>query len=319
MSVDKSKHLQEVLNTHKMVHIDELVTKHKKRRDQIKEALEENYSGNIYSPFNSGSFGKHTAINIKFDLDIVVPFKKNSFSTLQKMFDDVFDFLEEKYKDTATVRKQKVSIGVIFNEDTDGDIVNIDIVPGRELAQDDYKESKDLNLCFNEDHWGFTKGSYTKTNIQAQIEHIKTKEDERKVIRLFKVWKHTNNEKYKSFLFELITIKAFDKTDISGCLWDKLKGVMEYIRDNVVKDGFTLKDPGNSNNDVIKTLESWERTWLSDKMANIINRVEESAENIKTYFPINEDYTEDESIKNTYGIKGSEVVPSIPTDSQRFG
>lgn len=319
MAVDKSEHLQSVLETHKMAHIDELVTKHKNRRDEIKEALEEKYSGKIYTPFNSGSFGKHTAINIKFDLDIVVPFKKNSFSTLQEMFDDVFDFLEEKYKNIATIRKQKVSIGVIFDEDSNGDCVNIDVVPGRELSQDDYKTSKDLNLYFNKDHWGFTKGSYTKTNIQAQIDHIKSKENERKIIRLFKIWKHTNNEKYKSFLFELITIKAFDKTEISGCLWDKLKGVMEYIKDNVTKDDFTLKDPGNSNNDVIKTLESWERIWLSDKMANIISRIEENAENIKTYFPINEDYKEDKSTDDSYGIKGSVVTPSIPTNSQRFG
>ena len=190
MAVDKSEHLQSVLDTHKMAHIDELVTKHKNKRDEIKEALEEKYSENIYSPLNSGSFGKHTAINIKFDLDIIVPFKKNSFSTLQEMFDDVFDFLEEKYKDIATIRKQKVSIGVIFDEDSEGDSVNIDVVPGRELSQDDYKESKDLNLYFNEDHWGFTKGTYTKTNIQAQIDHIKSKENERKIIRLFKVWKH---------------------------------------------------------------------------------------------------------------------------------
>lgn len=271
MAVNKSEHLQSVLETHRMAHIDELVTKYKNKRDEIKEALEGKYYGSIYSPLNSGSFGKHTAINIKFDLDLVVPFKRNSFSTLQEMFDDVFNFLTEKYKGVATVRKQKVSIGVIFNQDSDGDTIDIDVVPGRELSQDDYKASKDLNLCFNEDHWGFSKGSYTKTNIQAQIDHIKTKENERKIIRLFKIWKHTNNEKYKSFLFELITIKAFDKAKISGCLWDKLKGVMEYIRDNVAKDDFTLKDPGNSNNDVVKTLESYERTWLSDKMANMIS------------------------------------------------
>lgn len=319
MAVDRNEHLQSVLDTHKMVHIDKLVTKHKNKRDEINEALKNNYIGNIYTPINSGSFGKHTAINIKFDLDIIVPFKRNAFTTLQNMYDDVFVFLEDKYKDVATVRKQKVSIGVLFNEDADGDCVNIDVVPGRELSQDDYKESYNLNLCFNEDHWGFAKGSYTKTNIQAQIDHIKSKENERKVIRLLKIWKHTNSEKYKSFLFELITIKAFDKADISGSLWDKLKGVLEYIRDNVAKEEFTLKDPGNTNNDVIQTLESYERTWLSNKMSNIINRIEENSENIKTYFPINEDYNEDDAADNSYGIKGAVVSPSIPTNSLRFG
>lgn len=318
MAIDKSTHLQEVLDTHKMIHIDGLVTKHKDKRDEIRKILEDKYSGNIYTIFNSGSFGKHTAINIKFDLDLVVPFKRESFSTLQEMFDDVFSVLEEEYKDVATIRKQKVSIGVIFNEDNDGDVINIDIVLGRELSKDDYPESRDLNLYFNEDHWGFAKGTYTKTNIQAQIDHIKAKVDERKVIRLLKIWKNTNHEKYKSFLLELITIKAFDKENISGSLWDKLKSVLEYIKDNVEKDDFTLKDPGNSNNDVVKSLESIERTWLSNKMKNIIDRIEDNDENIKSYFPINDDFKKEEPTDSSYGIKGTTIIPSIP-NNQRFG
>lgn len=319
MAVDKNVHLQEVLDTHKMAHIDELVIKHKNKRDEIKEALDKEYSGSIYSPFNSGSFGKHTAINIKFDLDIVIPFKKDSFSTMQEMFDDVFKFLDEKYRDIATVRKQKVSIGISFNEDVDGDVISIDVVPGRELSQDDYKESRDLNLYFNENHWGFSKGTYTKTNIQGQIDHIKSKENERKIIRLLKIWKHTNQEKYKSFLLELITIKAFNKVNISGSLWDKLKGVMEYIKDNITKEDFTLKDPGNSNNDIIKTLNSIERGILSIKMGNMISRINDNAENIKTYFPINETFKKEELAESSYGIKGLAVAPSIPSNNQRFG
>lgn len=97
MAVDRSEHLLNVLETHRMSHIDKLVQKFKDKRTGIKEALEENYTSKIYSPLNSGSFGKHTAINIKFDLDVVVPFKRNSFETIKNMFDDVYDFLYEKY------------------------------------------------------------------------------------------------------------------------------------------------------------------------------------------------------------------------------
>ena len=54
------------------------------------------------------------------------------------------------------------------------------------------------------------------------------------------------NTKYnyptKSFFLELVTIKAFDSKSITGSIWDKLEVVLEYIRDNVTKDGFTLKD-----------------------------------------------------------------------------
>lgn len=52
-------------------------------------------------------------------MDIVTPFKRNSFGTLEEMFDDVYEFLNEKYKNTAEVIPQKVSIGIKFFEDED--------------------------------------------------------------------------------------------------------------------------------------------------------------------------------------------------------
>lgn len=319
MEVEKSEHLQNVLETHRMAHIDALLTKYKTKRDEVKEALVEKYTSNIYSPFNSGSFAKSTAINSKFDLDIVVPFKRNSFDTLEKMFDDVYDFLYEKYNNEATIRKQKVSAGIEFYADKDGDVVNLDIVPGRELNQDKYIDDKYLNLYVNSKYGTIAEKTYIQTNIHAQIDHIKAKENERKIIRLFKIWKHSNNEKYKSFLMELITIKAFDKVDVSGNLWEKIKKVMEFIKDNVSKDDFRLTDPGNSNNNVIEILESWERTNLSNRMETMITRIEENSENIKSYFPINEEFEKKESSQNSYGIKGAVIAPSIPQKNQRFG
>lgn len=322
MAVDRSEHLLNVLETHRMSHIDKLVQKFKDKRTEIKEALEENYTSKIYSPLNSGSFGKHTAINIKFDLDVVVPFKRNSFDTIKNMFDDVYDFLYEKYEKTglAVVRKQKVSIGIIFYADKDDDQISIDVVPGREITQDTYLDNRDLNIYFNDNAWGFNKGTYTKTNIQSQIDTIKSKDSERKIIRLLKIWKHSNSESYKSFLLELLTLKAFNKTTISGNLWTKLEGVLTYIKDNVTKDEFILKDPGNSSNDLMKTLSSWERQNLANKMQSILDRITENSENVKTYFPINKKFDDTKEVsQNTYGLKSATVGMSLPKDNQRFG
>ena len=137
MNIKKQEYLSEVLETHRMTHIEKLLDKYKEKRQEVKEVLEENYKDKIYNPINSGSYAKHTAINIKFDLDIVVPFKRKSFDTLEEMFNNVFDVLYEEYKGVAEVRKQKVSIGIIFNADDENEI-NIDVVPGRELNQDQY-------------------------------------------------------------------------------------------------------------------------------------------------------------------------------------
>jgi hypothetical protein len=319
MAVDKKEHLENVLETHRMSQIDDLVGKYKSKREDIKGALIEKYSNKLYTPFNSGSFKKHTAINIKFDLDLVSPFKRNSFDTLEKMFDDVYEFLDEKYKDEADVRKQKVSIGITFNADEDGDVICIDVTPGRELNQDDYVEDKYIKLFVSSNYGLIAEKSHLQTNIHSQIDHIKSKGNERKIIRLLKIWKFTNYEKYKSFLIELITIKAFDTVNVSGNIWEMLKTVMEYIRDNVTKDGFKLTDPGNSNNNIMDTLDSFGRTDLSNKMDNIINRIEENSENIKTYFPVNEKFDKKESSEKTYGIKSSPVIHSIPKNNERFG
>ncbi len=320
MAVDKPKHLNQVLETHRMSHINDLLDKYTKKRDEVKEALEEKYGSKIYSPINSGSYAKHTAINIKFDLDIVTPFKRNSFATLEEMFDDVYNFLNEKYKDDAEVIPQKVSIGIKFFEDEDGHKIDIDVVPGRELNDNQYSDDKNLNLFVNSKYGLLEEKTYVQTNIQAQIDHIKGKNDERSIIRLLKIWKATNNESYKSFFLELATIKAFDKEDVSGNLWEKLKKVMEYIRDNVTKDNFTLKDPGNSNNDVADTLDSWGKSSLSNKMSNMIDNIERNSENIKTYFPVNENFEEENKSENKYGLKDASIIaPSIPSKSQQFG
>lgn len=316
----KQDYLQRVLDSHRMTHIDDLLSKYQDKRKEVKELIEENYRGNMYNPLNSGSYAKHTAINCKFDLDIVVPFKKNSFDTLEKLFDDVYELLYEEYHEVAIIRKQKVSIGIEFFEDEDGDVINLDIVPGRELNQDKYTEDKKLNLYVNSQFGLLSKSTHIQTNIDAQIQHIKAKENERKIIRLLKIWKYNNSKNYKSFLLELITIKAFDKTEISGNLWEKLKSVMKYIEDNVTQDGFTLKDPGNSNNNVIETLTDYEREEFANDMKKIIENIEDDENDIKIYFPVNEDFDEDEKSRGGYGIKtGSASLASLPPDNTRFG
>lgn len=43
MSFDKNKHLGEVLDTHKMCHVQDFVNKVKKRREEIKAKMHDHY------------------------------------------------------------------------------------------------------------------------------------------------------------------------------------------------------------------------------------------------------------------------------------
>ena len=321
---DKNKHLDCVLSSHKITNEQALLVKHISKRNEIKEALEIKYESNLYSPFNSGSYAKNTAVNLKFDFDLMAPYKRNAFGsngTLKEMFTDVFEFLKGKYHGKeATVRDQKVSIGIEFYSDKDGHIVKIDVVPGRELNVNQYKDDDKLNLYVNKKFGTLEEGSdYIRSNIQAQIDKIKDrataeKDSVRKIIRLLKVWKINNKPDIKSFFIELITMKAFDIVKVEGDLWDKLKTVLEFIRDKVKE--VSLPDPGNRTNEVADTLSKTEKFTLSDDMKYMIERIEENSDNIKTYFKINEDHPCEDKEENKYGVKREGV--SIPP-TKRYG
>lgn len=319
MAIDKNKHLLGVLETHRMKYVENFINKMKARKDEIDKKLAEHYGTKKYQGFKSGSLSKFTATNIKFDLDVVEPFKHDSFDSLAQMYEDVFNFLHNEYKDEADeVRRQKVSIGIIFPiEDGDDLQVAIDVVPGRETSQDDYSTSHDLNIYINEDHWGQTKGSYMKTNIKKQVDNIAGCNEEREVIKLLKIWKKRHDKDYKSFVIELITICAMEGFTTGEGLWGRLKHTMEFIRDHVADDSFHLYDPGNSNNDVIAAMDKHLRISLKNDMTNMLNNIETNDAYLPIYFPVNEKYCV--KTENGFGNKPGREGYSVPTSPQRYG
>lgn len=291
MRLNKNKHLGDVLASHKMSHVDDLLTKYKKKREKVKDALAEKYKDEIVTrAINSGSYAKHDAVNIKYDLDLCQPFKRNSFDTLEDMADAVFNYFNDEYEDEDFVkfktRKQRVSTGITFV--VDGDEIQMDIVPGRELIKDDYIETNRLNLYVRPKL--LQEASSTQTNIQKHIDLIKGKSDERNVIRLLKIWKvKKSKNRVKSFLVELITIRAFDNcSNIPADQWGKLKMVMEYIRDNIKT--IRLEDPANSNNVVSDTMTGSEKNDFSYDMELMLDHIEAEADNLKVYFAVNDEF-----------------------------
>ena len=77
--MDKNSHLETVIRTHQITKEKELLNKHIQKKNEVKNALEDEYGSNVYAPFNSGSYAKNTAINTKFDFDLVSPFRRNAF------------------------------------------------------------------------------------------------------------------------------------------------------------------------------------------------------------------------------------------------
>jgi hypothetical protein len=307
MSEFKNNHLNEVLETHRMSKIQDKMDKYLIKRDKIKDSLESQYNGKIVRrAINSGSYAKFTAVNNRFDIDICQPFRKDSFGTLQEMADDLYEYFDVEYRktdgDLEKVKKQRVSVGLTFL--IDNEEVPMDVVPGRELVEGGYNETKNLNLHVRAK--GDTLPTSTQTNISKHVDLIKGKLDERSIIRLMKIWKIKHNPEIKSFFLELITIKAFEKNagNIPNGKWNKLKMVMEYIRDNVKT--VTLKDPANSNNIVSNTLNYTEKEQFSEDMENALNQIDRNEQRINYYFPKNEDFCEKESTPS----RAASVIPT---------
>jgi hypothetical protein len=314
MATDKNRHLQEVLDSHKMSKVEAMLEKCNSKREKVKEAIEIKYSGKIASsPINSGSFAKHTAINKKFDLDLCTPFLRDSFITLEEMADELFKFFDEEYIDNdlqKPIRKQRVSIGLDFK--INDHIIGMDVVPGREINQSEYQDTNDLNL-FVRAKDGVPK-TETKTNIKKHINEISGRNSERDIIRLIKVWKYYNGKNLKSFLIELIVIRAFDDNinEIPNGLWEKTEFVLNFIKNNI--ETIKITDPANSNNIVSNTLSKEEKKAISNDIEIMLSQIENNSDLIKVYFKINPDFPSTSG--GQYSKKANE--PSI-LKTQSFG
>ncbi len=325
MSTNKNEHLKKVLDTHDINNVEHL-TKFIEKKNKVKDALNKKFSDKKASnSIDSGSYAKNTAINTKFDIDCCVPFKKKTpgnndekgFESLSEMYDEVYKYLKNEYTEDDddiskdNVRKQKVSIGMKF--DIDREEFDMDVVPGRERPNNnDYNDSNtDLSLHINPSNRSKKEVDEGKTRIKTNIKtHVgllngADRTHERKVTKLLKVWKTERKNKnggklIKSFMMELYTKEAFDNTDeIPNGLWEKTKLVMNYIIDNI--ETSNLVDPANSSNIVSDSMSDTAKTQTKLDMKSTIKDIEDDSDKIKEYFPINDEFdNEDNSCSNSY-------------------
>lgn len=310
MSKEINQHLNCVLKSHNIENDSDLITAYRNKKSDLKDALINKFGSDCYYPFDSGSYKKSTAINSKFDLDICLPFKKNG-NTLKANFEKVYSFFDSEYDDSELVggaKKQKVSIGLNFY--SGGKHLDFDIVPGREI--NNYQDDHDLNLYFNESMGIIVAKSYLKTNIHKQIDHIRNNNDAREVIKLLKVWRRHSGTSVKSFLIELLAIRAFEDNEgnLPTDIWGKLKMTLEYIHNKI--NDIRLLDPGNSNNNVADSLSEYQKINLSVTANRIIEAIERRNSAIESYFPVNPDYPCNQESKSPYIVVGTGATDRIP-------
>ena len=135
-----------------------------------------------------------TAVGDNFDFDVIVPFSVGSYASLEEMYNKVYDELYRKFEGAKVeVRKQKKSLGITFYV-SDSEL-HFDVVPGREI--NDYRTDKKLNLYVRPDNF-WSRPSRMKTNLDAHREMTVNRPDERKVVKLLKLYRDQNNLNVKS-------------------------------------------------------------------------------------------------------------------------
>ncbi|MEH1007956.1 hypothetical protein VDP25_09435 [Winogradskyella sp. ECml5-4] len=334
MATNKNEHLKKVLDTHDINKVEHL-SKFIEKKNKVKDALNKKFSDQKASnSIDSGSYAKNTAINTKFDIDCCIPFKKKTlgnndekgFESLSEMFDEVYKYLKNEYTEEDNdlskdnVRKQKVSIGLKF--DIDREEFDMDVVPGRERPNNnDYNDSNtDLSLYINPSNRSKKEEDEGKTRIKTNIKtHIgllngADRTHERKVTKLLKVWKTERKNKnggklIKSFMMELYTKEAFDNTDeIPSGLWEKTKLVMNHIIDNI--ETTDLVDPANSSNIISDSMSDTAKTQTKRDMKNTLKDIENDSDKIKEYFPINDEFDNEDNSNSNSSSKASVLSTS---------
>ncbi|HTN07610.1 hypothetical protein [Agriterribacter sp.] len=225
---------------------DATYLKLQQKADQLIGLLKNKYAEKLASePFRIGSTERGTALRNKFDIDIALAFKKNSFRSTADMFDNVAAFLEGKIGDYSIVRvrDQHVSVGVYFKVNQRE--YKVDVVPKKRSSING--KNKSGYLYVNDYNFWKDNSSYTKTDFHA-LNSIRLSEVQKRIVIILKHWKSKNNLPLSSHLLENPVLDAYkmNRYRIPGNLTGKIIMVLKHIAENL--DVAVIKSIENTNN-----------------------------------------------------------------------
>lgn len=238
--------LYSVVSKVKLNKEDKYYLKLQEKADLLVTLLKRRYVDKLASePLRIGSTEKGTALRNKFDIDIALSFKKNSFRSTALMFDNVADFLDGeigKYSITK-IRGQNVSIGVFFN--VCGREYKIDVVPQKRSSTG--KKNKSGYLFVNDSNFWEDNSTYTKTDFDA-LRSMRFSEAQKKIIIILKHWRTNNNLPLSSHLLENLVLDAYEtnRNKIPGSITEKVVMVLKHIAESL--DVTVIRSIENTNN-----------------------------------------------------------------------
>lgn len=249
-------------------------------REKLKQWMVDKFGNKLVAlPEDTGSFYKRTAINSNYDLDIVLPFRKNSYASLEEMYYDVYEKVGRAFGEKATVTKQTKAIGITFGNN--GNPIHFDIVPGREI--NNYAVEKDLNLYVKPD-WIWQRGSSFKTNVGVQKSMTVNKPEARTVIKLLKAYRDRNTLPLPTSMVEQCVVAALSENNfgVYPSPTENLLNCMDFISKKMEQR--SLIDIANSNNNLHNKITDMQKRYISNQLRKDIQRIEENPRYIKEIF-----------------------------------
>lgn len=249
-------------------------------REKLKQWMVDKFGNKLVAlPEDTGSFYKRTAINSNYDLDIVLPFRKNSYASLEEMYYDVYEKVGKTFGEKATVTKQTKAIGITF--ENNGNPIHFDVVPGREI--NNYAVEKDLNLYVKPD-WIWQRGSSFKTNVGVQKSMTVNKPEARTVIKLLKAYKDRNSLPLPTLIVEQYVVDALSENNfgVYTSPTENLLNCMDFISKKMEQK--SLIDIANSNNNLHDKVTDLQKSYISNQLRKDIQRIEANPRYIKEIF-----------------------------------
>ncbi|HHG85913.1 MAG TPA: hypothetical protein ENJ82_14290 [Bacteroidetes bacterium] len=220
MSNTVNVYLQDVLHSYHRKRLPKnQLAQYNNVRAEVMRFLQQAYPLNSMragEPFPSGSYTKRTDINVKFDLDLAVPFRYGFKKGAQGMKADVFNTLKKQFSSSKTkVFNGRVAVHLEFIRGVH--TIEVDVVPGMEKKLNSYSDSDK-----NEEHkflilFDRVRSEEVITNIHRQNRIVQQEFGSfRPALLLLKVWKYQTKTKVNAYALEMMVYEALKKKKISG-------------------------------------------------------------------------------------------------------
>lgn len=223
-----------------------------KENNSIRTKLQEKLGDDLVSDFLMGSYVRNTLTrrinkDDKYDVDIMIVFDDEKYSEydldqlLQKT-EDVCNEIKSDRKEIIEVRKQKVSVGLLYDSN-----FKIDIVPAVELEDEVYTIYDSRNQIAIETNPKQHNENLSKTNKENDMKLVP-------LIKLIKRWKEENYpELFKSFHLESLAIKIFRNIKVKNYA----EGLENFFKEATksTKDSDQIEDIVNPQNDISSYLD----------------------------------------------------------------